>query len=107
MAKKNFSGGLESLLSGVATEQPTVSSTKNQEVQKVAKKEKTVETTSPEKQETTALSTQKDNTELIFAILGQYRISKLKAVAEKDKLSLEEVLKEAIDFYLEFQVEVL
>ncbi|MCS6833071.1 MAG: hypothetical protein NZ521_05825 [Flammeovirgaceae bacterium] len=98
MAKKNFSGGLESLLSGVATEQPVISST-NQEV---SKKEET-----SKKEITTQENSVPSTAHSIELLLGQYRLNKLKAIAERDKLALEEVLKEAIDFYLEFQVEIL
>lgn len=97
MAKKNFSGGLESLLSGVASEQPVISSTKQE-----TPKEET-----PKKEITTQENSVPSTARSIELLLGQYRLNKLKAIAERDKLDLEEVLKEAIDFYLEFQVEIL
>ncbi|GAB4334510.1 MAG: hypothetical protein OHK0038_11710 [Flammeovirgaceae bacterium] len=145
MAKKNFSGGLESLLGGGTpkTEKPISENpvelipelmeeekisvsfpTKEEEMNvrdklenTVSKKTKTKKNTQKNdnedfvlNQKESAVQEQIDSASPIVsyleASLNTHRVGKLKKIAERDKMSFEEVLKEAIDFYLDFQVEL-
>jgi hypothetical protein len=149
MAKKNFSGGLESLLGGGASKtEKAISESKKAPASEIFEEEKAPtplpakETplvvkndglesivsedskSSPiekaieniDKEEnvskeikviTTSQTSNLSSVESYFeAVLGNQRVEKLKKIAERDKLSFEEVAKEAIDFYLDFQVEL-
>jgi hypothetical protein len=148
MAKKNFSGGLESLLGGGTSKtEKKIPESKKASAPEFIEEEKTfeqlLETEKPLIQQDekvgsiifemptlssgneiqytdnqALLEIKKETIEVpqninsssvesyFEAVLGNHRVEKLKKIAERDKLSFEEVAKEAIDFYLDFQVEL-
>ncbi|WP_281613487.1 ribbon-helix-helix domain-containing protein [Flammeovirga sp. SubArs3] len=96
MAKKSFSGGLDSLLGG----SPLSNSTPKKE----EKKEAPIVEPTPSKP-LNASTTSEVSTSL-FDALSEEQKNKIKALADKEGRKQEEILKEAVAFYLDFQVDL-
>ncbi|MBD0404556.1 MULTISPECIES: ribbon-helix-helix domain-containing protein [unclassified Flammeovirga] len=86
MAKKNFSGGLDSLLGGSSLSK----SNEAPKVEPVKKEEKVIPATP--KNPTFGLTEEQQN--------------KITALAQKEGRTEEEIIQEAISFYLDFQVDL-
>lgn len=86
MAKKNFSGGLDSLLGG-----SPISSKKESPVKKA--------TPTPQK----VVPSKGENVSSINNLSDEHLL-KLEALAKKEGRKMDEIINEAIGFYLEFQV---
>lgn len=84
MAKKNFSGGLDSLFGGPSSEP--------------VKKEK--------KPATKPASKKKPTTEKWWEGLPQDKLALMERLAAKENKTVEELVLQAVDFYLDFQPEI-
>ncbi|ANQ51241.1 CopG family transcriptional regulator [Flammeovirga sp. MY04] len=89
MAKKSFSGGLDSLLGGAPS-----SNNQNEEKKEV-----------PKKEATPAAKVIPQNSSQLNALTDKQK-SKIKALAEKEGRTENEIIREAIAFYLDFQVDL-
>ncbi|OHX67913.1 CopG family ribbon-helix-helix protein [Flammeovirga pacifica] len=90
MAKKNFSGGLDSLLGGSPLSNNTSAEKKVQvEQDSTPVSSKVIPTTASQ----------------LNALTDQQK-SKIKALANKEGRSENEIIREAISFYLDFQVDL-
>lgn len=87
MAKKNFSGGLDSLLGGSSLSQ----------------NEKKEHTSPPSKTPTNTVIPSKDS---LLDGLSDEQKKKIDLLASKEGRSNQEIINEAINFYLDFQVDL-
>ncbi|AZQ60957.1 CopG family transcriptional regulator [Flammeovirga pectinis] len=96
MAKKSFSGGLDSLLGGapIGNNKPSAPATT------------TVQNVIPKKENTTPTTVQNEDAIDTFSLLPVTFQDKITALSSKEGRSREEIIKEAIGFYLDFQVDL-
>ncbi|MBB6459540.1 ribbon-helix-helix domain-containing protein [Flammeovirga kamogawensis] len=95
MAKKSFSGGLDSLLGGapIGNNKPSTPASTTQSV-------------IPKKENIQPSPVQKNDAIDTFSLLPVTFQDKITALSNKEGRSREEIIKEAIGFYLDFQVDL-